>query len=100
MKSKTFEGAIDNVELGNLTGLLAKIKPAVKATSFKGERASKNAAFVDAVARKNVELTMAGIRKNSAVLREMESKGTIKIAGSMYDLETATIDFLAQSGDV
>jgi carbonic anhydrase len=67
----------------------------VKATSFKGERASKNATFVDAVARKNVELTMAGIRKNSAVLREMESKGTIKIAGSMYDLETATVDFLA-----
>jgi carbonic anhydrase len=89
------KGAIDNVELGNLTGLLAKIKPAVKATSFKGERASKNAAFVDAVARKNVELTMASIRKNSAVLREMESKGTIKIAGSMYDLETATVDFLA-----
>jgi hypothetical protein len=49
MKSKTFEGAIDNVELGNLTGLLAKIKPAVKATSFKGERASKKAAFVDTV---------------------------------------------------
>ncbi len=49
MKSKTFKGAIDNVELGNLTGLLAKIKPAVKTTSFKGERASKNAAFVDAV---------------------------------------------------
>jgi carbonic anhydrase len=89
------KGAIDNVEFGNLTGLLAKIKPAVKATSFKGERASKNAAFVDAVARKNVELTMTGIRKNSAVLREIESKGTIKIAGSMYDLETATVDFFA-----
>jgi len=89
------KGAIDNVELGNLTGLLAKIKPAVKATSFKGERASKNAAFVDAVARKNVELTMAGIRNNSAVLKELASKGTIKIAGSMYDLETATVDFFA-----
>jgi len=89
------KGAIDNVELGNLTGLLAKIKPAVKATSFKGERSSKNAAFVDAVARKNVELTMAGIRKNSAGLKEIESKGAIKIAGSMYDLETATVDFFA-----
>ena len=53
MKSKTFEGAIDNVELGNLTGLLAKIKPAMKATSFKGERASKNAAFVDATSWRN-----------------------------------------------
>ena len=89
------KGAIDNVELGNLTGLLAKIKPAVKATSFKGNRSSKNIAFVDAVARKNVELTMAGIRKNSVVLKELESKGAIKIAGSMYDLETATVDFFA-----
>jgi carbonic anhydrase len=41
------KGAIDNAELGNLTGLLAKIKPAVKATKFKGEQSSKNAAFVD-----------------------------------------------------
>ena len=43
---------IDNAELGNLTGLLAKIKPAVKATIFKGDQSSKNAAFVDAVAQK------------------------------------------------
>src|SRR6185503_3104073 len=62
------KGAIDNAELGNLTGLLAKIKPAVKATTFQGDLSSKNAAYVDAVARKNVELTMADIRKNSPVL--------------------------------
>jgi carbonic anhydrase len=87
------KGAIDNVELGNLTGLLAKIKPAVKATTFKGEQSSKNAAFVDAVAQKNVELTMGDIRKKSAVLAELESKGAIKIAGSMYNLETAIVNF-------
>ena len=89
------KGAIDNAELGNLTGLLAKIKPAVEATTSKGERTSKNYAFVDAVARKNVELTMANIRKGSSVLAEMESKGTIKIAGAMYDLETGIVDFFA-----
>ena len=87
------KGAIDNAELGNLTGLLAKIKPAVKATKFKGEQSSKNAAFVDAVAQKNVELTIGEIRKKSAVLAELESKGAIKIAGSMYNLETAIVDF-------
>jgi carbonic anhydrase len=86
-------GAIDNVELGNLTGLLAKIKPAVKATKFKGEQSSKNVAFVDAVAQKNVELTIGEIRKKSAVLAELESKGAIKIAGAMYNLETAIVDF-------
>ena len=89
------KGAIDNAELGNLTGLLAKIKPAVKATTFQGDLSSKNGAYVDAVARKNVELTMADIRKNSPVLAELESKGTIKITGAMYDLETAMLDVFA-----
>ena len=87
------KGAIDNAELGNLTGLLAKIKPAVAATAYAGERSSKNYAFVDAVARKNVELTIDEIRKNSPVLAGMESSGAIKIAGSMYNLATGVIDF-------
>jgi carbonic anhydrase len=89
------KGAIDNAELGNLTGLLAKIQPAVAATLYTGERTSRNYAFVDAVARKNVEITMAGIRKDSPVLTEMESQGTIKIAGAMYNLETGVVDFFA-----
>ena len=89
------KGAIDNAELGNLTGLLAKIKPAIKATTFKGELSSKNGAYVDAVAQKNVELTMADIRKKSPVLAELESKGMIKIAGAMYNLETAKVNFFA-----
>jgi carbonic anhydrase len=88
------KGAIDNAELGNLTGLLAKIKPAVDATQTTGERTSKNYAFVDAVGRKNVEMTVANIRKNSPVLAGMESSGTIKIAGSMYNLKTGAVDFL------
>jgi len=89
------KGAIDNAELGNLTGLLAKIKPAMKATTFKGELSSKNGAYVDAVAQKNVELTMTDIRKKSPVLAELESKGMIKIAGAMYNLETAKLNFFA-----
>src|SRR5712671_2644146 len=53
------KAAIDNAELGNLTGLLARIKPAIEATAYTGERSAKNYAFVDAVARKNVEMTVA-----------------------------------------
>jgi carbonic anhydrase len=89
------KGAIDNAELGNLTGLLAKIKPAVQATAYSGERTSSNYAFVDAVARTNVEMTMSDIRKRSSVLRELESAHAIKIAGAMYNLETGVVDFLA-----
>lgn len=89
------KGAIDSVKLGNLTELLAKIRPAVDKTEFTGEKTTKNAAYVDAVARKNVALTMAQILEKSPVLRELESKRAIKIAGAMYDLETAAVDFLS-----
>ena len=89
------KGAIDGVKLGNLTGLLAKIRPATEATPCSGDRSSKNAAFVDAVARKNVELTMKSIRAESAVLRDLESTKAIRIAGAMYDLGTARVEFLA-----
>jgi carbonic anhydrase len=89
------KGAIDRVQLGNLTNLLAKIRPAVEATPYDGERSSKNNAFVNAVARKNVELTMTNIRQQSSVLQSLESKGTIKIVGAMYDLDTALLEFFA-----
>jgi carbonic anhydrase len=88
-------GAIGNVKLGNLTALLSKIRPAVKVTQFNGERTSKNPAFVGAVARKNVALTMAQILKKSPVLRELQSKGAIKVAGTMYRLDGGTVDFFA-----
>lgn len=90
------KGACDGVELGNLTGLLDKIKPAVSATSSEnGEaRTSKNHAFVDRVAEMNVLKTMANIRSNSAILRQMEKDGQIKIVGGMYDIETGKVTFL------
>ncbi len=89
------KGAIDNAELGNLTGLLDKIKPAVQSTSYSGERSSKNYAFVDAVARTNVQMTVNNIRTSSPVLAGLESNGTVKIVGAMYNLQTAAVEFLS-----
>jgi carbonic anhydrase len=89
------KGAIDGVQLGNLTALLAKIRPAIEATRYTGERSAKNYSFVDAVARTNVSMTIANLREKSSVLRELESKGSIKIAGAMYNLETGAVEFVA-----
>jgi carbonic anhydrase len=89
------KGAIDNVQLGSLTGLLAKIRPAVEQTQYQGERSAKNYGFVDAVARKNVELTMIDIHRRSPVLADLETSGAIKIAGAMYNLETGVVEFFA-----
>ncbi len=89
------KGAIDDVVLGNLTGLLARIKPAIPATHYDGEKSSKNAAYVNAVARTNVTIGLADIRRRSPILEDLEKKGTIQIAGAMYDLSTGTVEFLA-----
>ncbi|WP_133667776.1 carbonic anhydrase family protein [Paraburkholderia sp. BL10I2N1] len=92
-KCGAVKGAIANAELGNLTGLLARIKPAVEATTYTGDRSATNYDFVDAVARKNVELTVADIRRDSPVLAELETQSRIKITGAMYNIGTGAVEF-------
>jgi len=88
------KGAIDDVVLGNLTGLLARIKPAISATKYEGEKSSKNYDYVDAVARTNVALTLDHIRQRSQVLSDLEKKGSVKMIGAMYQLSSGTVDFV------
>jgi carbonic anhydrase len=89
------KGAIDNVELGNLTALLARIKPAINQVPAGAQsRDSKNLEFVDKVAEANVRLVMAQIRERSPVLREMLDQGKIGLVGGTYDLSTGRIRFL------
>ena len=89
------KGAIDDVVLGNLTGLLARIKPAIPETKFEGEKSSKNPAYVDAVARTNVKLAIENIRRRSPVLADLEKKGSIQIVGAMYNLANGGADFVS-----
>ena len=87
------QGAIAGAELGNLTQLLAKIGPAIDETDYDGERTAANSAFVDAVARKNVELTIGRIRESSPVIAELERSGDVKVIGGFFDLMTGEVDF-------
>jgi len=89
------KGAIDDVEMGNLTGLLARIKPAISATAYDGEKSSKNELYVDAVARTNVLHVAGVIRKRSEILAGLEKKGALQIAGAMYDVSTGVVSFLS-----
>jgi carbonic anhydrase len=90
------KGACDKAELGNLTQMLEKITPAVDAveTAEGTDRSSANAAFVDAVAAKNVELTLANIKKNSPVLSEMIEAKEVEIIGAMYNVASGEVSFL------
>jgi carbonic anhydrase len=89
------KGACDDAKLGNLTGLLDKIKPVVSQTALDitGDRSSKNYKFVELVAEANVKATVNNIRQKSPVLREMEQKGDIKIVGAMYDVKTGAVSW-------
>ena len=91
------KGACDNAELGNLTSMLGKIKPAVDAIAEPADasqRNSKNIDFVNNVAAKNVHLNIQRILDESPVLAEMQSKGEIDIVGGMYDIKTGKVEFL------
>lgn len=88
------KGACDNVSLGNLTGMLANIKPSIEAiTDVEGERNSSNPEYVQKVADKNVELSVQGILEGSEVLREMSDNGEIMVVGAMYDVSTGKVTF-------
>jgi carbonic anhydrase len=87
-------GACDQVEMGNLTGLIRKIQPAIAMeTQTTTNRNGSNATFVQNVTRNNVYLTMAQIRAESEALADLENKGLIKIAGGLYDVETGQVTF-------
>ena len=89
------KSAIDNVELGNITVMLSKIKPAIaKSQGFNGDKTSKNDAFVEYVAKNNVLETIEAIKMKSPILKEMSDKGEIKIIGCYYDLHTGEVIFL------
>jgi carbonic anhydrase len=88
------KGAIDDVQLGNLTGLLTKITPAIDAVPQDVQpRTSKNYSFVNQVSEANVKLVMKEIRERSPILREMLDQGQIGLVGGMYDLSTGKVDF-------
>jgi carbonic anhydrase len=90
------KGACDDAKLGNLTALLSKIKPAVNAVAEPTDtslRNSSNINFVNAVAEKNVHMTIDNIRSQSSVLKEMEELGAIKIVGAMYDIKDGSVSF-------
>ena len=87
------KGACDDVVLGNLTGMLAKIKPAAQSVAYVGDRSSKNEQFVEMVAAANVHRTVADILRRSPVLKDMADKGQVRVVGAMLDVKTGIVTF-------
>ena len=89
------KGAIDDVHLGNITAMLSNIKPAVAMSqTFEGEKSSKNDLYVKTVNKNNIRNIIAQIRAKSEILKDMESKGEIKIVGQYYSLLSDKLEFV------
>jgi len=88
------KSAIDNVQMGNITELLAKIRPSIDSLgAYSGEKTSKNKEFLEKVSNENVRTAIDNIRLNSPILKEMEDKGEIKIVGADYDIDNGKVKF-------
>jgi MFS superfamily sulfate permease-like transporter len=95
-KCGAIAGACSNVKLGNLTGLLEKINPAIDSEiTIETDRDGSNPVFVDKVAELNVHKTMDRIRNESSLIAEYEKEGKIKIVGGMYSVETGGVTFFS-----
>lgn len=93
-KCGAIKGACDHVEMGHLTSLLSKLKPAIDAEDVtKKDRNSSNIDFVDHVAELHVHLTVKEISRRSPILSEMIQKGEIALVGGMYNVETGLVEF-------
>ena len=81
--------ACQGVELGNITALLSKVKPAIKEVQ---ERIGE--IEVEEVTKSNVLQSIIEIREKSPLLADLEKEGKIKIVGAVYHVENGEVTFL------
>ena len=81
--------ACKGVELGNITALLSKVKPAIAAVQERDGDVE-----VEEVTKSNVHQSIKEIRKNSTILSDLEKEGKIKIVGAVYHVEDGRVSYL------
>ncbi|KTC91215.1 carbonic anhydrase family protein [Fluoribacter dumoffii] len=88
------KGACDDAQLGYLTQLLDKIKPAISLEkSFKENRNGSNLDYVNEVARINIKISIQNIINKSSILKELIKEKSIKIVGGLYDVASGEVLF-------
>jgi len=90
-KCGAVNAACNDVELGNITSLLRKVKPAVDFIRSNNEKMSDSA--IEEVAIQNVKVSIDRIRAESPILADLEDTGQIEIVGALYDVSSGRVDF-------
>lgn len=91
-KCGAITAACQHVEMGNITALLNKVKPAIDKVTPTVDDITSDIS-VQKVADENVKVAINEIRNKSEILAEMEKNGEIKIVGGMYNLENGKVEF-------
>ena len=87
-------GACNHVEMGNLTSLLAKIRPSIDdEKTVTGDRSANNPEFIEKVTKVNVKRVMKEIVERSSIIKEMLDKKEIKLIGGYHELSTGEVSF-------
>jgi len=81
--------ACQGVELGNITALLSKVKPAISEVENR-----MGTIEVEEVTKSNVHQSIKEIREKSTMLKDLESEGKIKIVGAVYHVEDGKVTFI------
>ena len=89
------KGACDKIDLGRISAITEKIQPAIYSvkTPEGTDRSSRNDDFVNNVAKKNVEVSMASIKQQSPIIRKMIESGEVGLIGAMYDIRDGLVTF-------
>ena len=85
--------ACKHTELGNITALLSKIKPAVN--ELVKPDVELTASLIEDVIALNVKKAIEQIRNDSPILKEMEENGEIILVGSIYNVATGEVEYLS-----
>ena len=81
--------ACKGVELGNITALLSKVKPAIANVQERDGEVE-----VEEVTKANVHQSIKEIREKSSILADLETEGKIKIVGAVYHVEDGRVTYL------
>ncbi len=88
------KAACDDAKMGNLTGLIKKIHPAISLEKTEAEnRTSKNSSFVKKVTALNIENAVSEIKKRSPILKKMLELGEITVIGGIHNIMTGEVEF-------
>jgi carbonic anhydrase len=87
------KGACENVKMGNLTGLLKKIRVVVKKIEKRFLIDQKSSDFIDLVTKENVKNVLSQIPKKSKIIRDLIKEKKIILVGAVYDISSGKVDF-------